>query len=76
MLFWPKPGVPEYNISDREKCCWPYLIGQYPFFTRFWPNTPGAPDFFYFAQLPPIFGIVILPSGGILEQTSTGHDNI
>ena len=50
---------------------------QVPFFSPvFGQITPGAPEFFYFAQLPPIFGNVILPSGGILEQTSTDHDNI
>ena len=31
--FWPKAGLHE-NDSGRE-CCWPYLIGQSPAFSRF-----------------------------------------
>ena len=54
VLSRPKTGVPENN-SGRE-CCWPYLIGQLPLSPVFVQNRPGAPDYSYFTQLPPVFG--------------------
>ena len=40
-------------------------------------TLPGAPDPFYFAQLPHVFGQLIFPSSGLLEQTrpSTDYNN-
>ena len=66
VLFWSKTGVPENN-SGRE-CCWPYLIGQHPLSPVFGQKRPGAPDYSYFAQLPPVFGHFMFLSGGLLEN--------
>ena len=71
--FWPKTGVLKYN-NGRE-CSWPYLIGQHPFSPVLGQKRPGAPDSFYFAQLPPVFGHYMFPTGRLLEKTSMDHKN-
>ena len=53
MLFWPKTDVPESN--SRRECYWPYLIGQHPLSPVFGQKRPGASNYSYFAQLPPVF---------------------
>ena len=74
VLFWPEPGVPEYNNSGRA-CCWLHLFHHYPFSPVFDQKRPGAPDYCYFAQLPPAFGHLMFPSGGLLEQTNPSGKN-
>ena len=54
VLFCLKTGVPE-NKSGRE-CYWPYLIGKHLLSPAFGQKRSGAPDYGYFAQLPPVFG--------------------
>ena len=71
-LFWPKTAVPE--CKSDIKYCWPYLIGQPPFSPVFGQKRPGAPDYCYLAQLPPVFGHFMFPSGGPVEQTSMRHE--
>ena len=68
VLFGPKTGVPGNN-SDRE-CCWPYLIGQHPLSPVFGQKRPGAPDYSYFAQLPPVFGQFMFLSSGLLDYSN------
>ena len=80
MLLRPKTGVPENN-SDEE-WFWPYLIGQNPISPVFGQKRPGAPGNTYFAQFPPVFGILcsafghyMFLSGGLLVQINMGHKN-
>ena len=78
VLFWSKTGVPENNINSSREYCWPYLIGQHPLSPVFGQKRPGAPDYSYFAQLPPVFGRFIFHfwpfmflSGGLLGSSTS-----
>ena len=65
MLFVQKRMYPENN-SGRE-CCWSYLIGQHPLSPVFSQKRPGTPGNSCFAQLPPVFGLFMFLSSGLLE---------
>ena len=62
------------TIAARE-CCGPYLIGRHSISPVCGEKRPGAPDYYYFAQLPLFFGHFVFPSGGLLEQTNTDHES-
>ena len=49
---------------------WPALI-----FPVFGQKRPGAPDPFYFYQLPSVFSHFMFPSGGLLQHISMDHKN-
>ena len=73
MLFWSKRSVPENN-SGRE-FCWRYVIGQHTLSPVFVQKRPGAPDYGYFALLPPFFGHFMFLSVELLEHTRTDPEN-
>ena len=64
MLICPKTGV--------QRVFWPYLLDQHLLSHVFVQKRPGAPDPFYFAQLPHVSGHFIFPSGGLLKLTQHG----
>ena len=71
-LYRHRFPIPRY----AKRCCWPYLIGQYPLSPVFGQKHPGTPGNSYFAQLPPVFGHFMLLSGGQLDYLVLEYINI
>ena len=71
VVFRPFSGLPE-NHSARHRC-FAHLIGRRLISPVFGHRTPRRPAPCYFAQLTPVFGHIMFPFGGLLEQTSPEH---